>query len=175
MKRVLIATAIVVLCLAGCQEKEPSRDMKLWDIVASVNESQNKAIASLQEQALLQGVELDTATDVNGINLNLLKRVSHLETKEGLFGYNYMDNKARLDNLEFGNNLFVTVAYDPNDAIYKFIPVAGDDWIEQFGDTDDTRMKHTVSELRVVVASVSKRLLALENQNVVVDPNDVKK
>jgi len=52
--------------------------------------------------------------------------------------------------------------YDPNDDIYKFIPPAGDDWIGEFGDSERTRLVHSISELRVVVAQVSARQIALE-------------
>ena len=64
-----------------------------------------------------------------------------------------------------------TESYDSQHAIYKFIPPADRSWTDRFGDTDNTRMKYTVSELRVVVAEQGKRLLALE----LVDPNEVKK
>jgi hypothetical protein len=58
-------------------------------------------------------------------------------------------------------------AYDPNDAIYRYIAPADPSWIEKFGDDERTRLIHSISELRVVVAAQSKRLLALE------DPNEV--
>ncbi len=64
------------------------------------------------------------------------------------------------------------IKYDPDDAIYKFIPAAGDDWIEQFGDTDNTRMKHTVSELRVVVAAQGNMLKAHEARLKALEPAD---
>ena len=86
------------------------------------------------------------------------------------------------------------VIYDSNNPIYKFIPPADDSWIEKFGDNDDTRMKHTISELRVVVAAqgnnlkaFDERLKVLETMNElgvsisaeltsdpVADPNEVK-
>jgi hypothetical protein len=61
------------------------------------------------------------------------------------------------------------LTYDPNDPAYKFIPEAGADWIEKFGNSERTRLLHTISELRVVVAGQNKRLRDLE------DPNGVTK
>lgn len=206
MKRVLIA--IAVLCMAGCDKSEPvaERNTELILRNAELMRDSEKEIldAMVVVQVALKVVRehLNTACDVNGINLNLLKRVSYLETEQSLYGTNWMDNSARLDNLEAGRdpnlmpllkehleiqialrNDFKALAervgeletgsYDPNNAIYKFIPLAGADWIEKFGDSDDTRMKHTISELRVVVADMNRRILAIEKT--VSDPNEVKK
>jgi hypothetical protein len=60
--------------------------------------------------------------------------------------------------------------YDPNDAAYKYIPAAPPDWIEMFGDNERTRLLHTISELRVVVGNIGKRMM-----EPVVDPNEVTK
>lgn len=56
-------------------------------------------------------------------------------------------------------------SYDPNDRAYKFIPEAPDDWIAEFGTSERTRLLHSISELRVVVAAQGKRILALEDPN----------
>ena len=52
--------------------------------------------------------------------------------------------------------------YDPNDPAYKFIPAAPKEWTDKFGDNERTRLIHSISELRVVVAAQSKRILELE-------------
>lgn len=69
------------------------------------------------------------------------------------------------------------LAYDSADGIYKFIPVADKTWTDQFGDNHKTRMVHSQSELRVVVADQGRRLLALTERvtalEPVVDPNTV--
>ncbi len=56
------------------------------------------------------------------------------------------------------------IVYDPNHAIYKFIPLADKSWVDMFGDTDDTRMKHSLSELRVVVAAQGNLIKAHEDR-----------
>jgi len=62
----------------------------------------------------------------------------------------------------------VKAGYNPNDPIYKFINPAPEDWTGQFGDNERTRLLHSISELRVVVAAQGLRILSLE------DPNRVK-
>lgn len=57
-----------------------------------------------------------------------------------------------------------TQNYDPNDPIYRYIPPAESSWIEQFGDNERTRLLHSISEIRVVVAAQSKRLFELESR-----------
>lgn len=68
--------------------------------------------------------------------------------------------------------------YDPNDPAYKFIPPAPKEWRDKFGDTERTRLIHSISELRVVVAEQSKHILALENAlkqaNIIPDSNEGK-
>jgi len=69
--------------------------------------------------------------------------------------------------------------YDPNDPIYKFIPLAGEDWIDRFGDTEKTRLYHAISEIRVVVATQTRAIIELQDlcrrfkpDGLVLDPND---
>jgi hypothetical protein len=57
--------------------------------------------------------------------------------------------------------------YDPNDPAYKYIPEADPTWIEKFGASERTRLLHSISELRFVVAAQGRRIMALE------DPNEV--
>lgn len=77
-------------------------------------------------------------------------------------------------------------SYDPNDPAYKFIPAAPQDWIDRFGDNERTRLLHTISEIRVVVANIGNRLHEEEiadqlgvdgsvelTSDPVVDPNEV--
>jgi hypothetical protein len=59
-------------------------------------------------------------------------------------------------------------SYNPNDLAYKFIPPAPKEWTDQFGDTERTRLIHSISELRIVVANQSRHILALEKK---IDPN----
>lgn len=74
-----------------------------------------------------------------------------------------------------------SVKYDAADPIYKFIPLADKSWTDRFGDTDDTRMKHSMSELRVVVAAQGQQLKALKafvtkiHDPNMFDPNEVTK
>ena len=68
-----------------------------------------------------------------------------------------------------------TEPFDPCDPAYKFIQTnygepnkpkwqaAPDDWIQKFGNNERTALIHSISELRVVVAAQSKRLMALED------------
>jgi hypothetical protein len=73
-------------------------------------------------------------------------------------------------------------SYDPNDPIYKFIPEADPSWIKEFGDNERTRLLHTISELRFVVAMQGKRMMELEQwlktqyglDELYSDPNEVK-
>ena len=190
IRTMVVLVAVALLMTAGCEEKTPPRDMRVWDTLETQNDILQElaeGITFLRDNLTSLETQLKAARDVNGINLNLLKRVSSLETSDGLYGHNYMDNKARLDNLEAGTITThglagkmleaIEPSYDPNDPIYKFIPEAGDDWKKTFGDTDDTRMKHTISEIRVMVAQIGQRLLVLENladPNESVDPNEVK-
>lgn len=55
-----------------------------------------------------------------------------------------------------------TEPFDPCDPAYKFLQAPPKDWAEKFGNNERTALIHAVSELRVVVAAQSKRLLALE-------------
>lgn len=69
-----------------------------------------------------------------------------------------------------------TEPFDPCDPIYKFIQInygepnkpkwqaAPDDWILKFGNNERTMLLHSISELRVVAAAQSKRILALEQK-----------
>ncbi len=59
----------------------------------------------------------------------------------------------------------VDTSYDPNDPIFRYIPPADETWTEQFGDTERTRLIHSISEVRVLLANVSKRLMLLEDPN----------
>ena len=63
------------------------------------------------------------------------------------------------------------VSYDPNDPIYKFIPAAPVEWTDMFGDTERTRLIHSISELRVVTAAQGQMLMELADPNGV-DPNE---
>lgn len=68
-----------------------------------------------------------------------------------------------------------TAPFDPCDPAYKFMVPPPKDWAEKFGNNERTMLIHAVSELRVVVAAQSKRLLALEEwqkKQPVWDPND---
>ena len=60
--------------------------------------------------------------------------------------------------------------YDPNRPEYKFLQPAPKDWTDRFGDTERTCLIHAISELRVVVAAQSRRLLELEKK---LEPNEV--
>jgi hypothetical protein len=60
--------------------------------------------------------------------------------------------------------------YDPNDPAYKYIPEADPTWIEKFGASERTRLLHSISELRFVVAAQGKRLVELENWQEVQPP-----
>jgi len=62
-------------------------------------------------------------------------------------------------------------SYDADNPAYKFIPAAPGEWIERFGDNERTRLLHTISELRVVVADQGRRLIALEKEIDYVDIN----
>jgi len=64
-----------------------------------------------------------------------------------------------------------TESYDPNDGAYKFIPEAPADWREQFGTNERTRLLHSISELRVVVARQGRLLMEMRDPNKV-DPNE---
>jgi len=67
-----------------------------------------------------------------------------------------------------------TDPFDPCDPAYKYMQTnygepntprwqaAPDDWVQRFGDNERTMLLHAVSELRVVAAAQSKRILALE-------------
>ena len=67
-----------------------------------------------------------------------------------------------------------TEPFDPCDPAYKFIQTnfgepnkpkwqaAPDDWILKFGNNERTMLIHSISELRVVVAQQTKRLMVLE-------------
>jgi hypothetical protein len=75
-----------------------------------------------------------------------------------------------------------TATFEPADGIYKFcqtdfgepnkpkLQSAPDDWVKQFGNNERTLLFHTISELRMVVANQSKRIMALEAG----DPNGLK-
>jgi hypothetical protein len=60
------------------------------------------------------------------------------------------------------------IGYDPNDPIYKFIPEAPKDWRDKFGTSERTRLMHSISELRVVVAAQGQILTDLKK-----DPNEI--
>lgn len=67
-----------------------------------------------------------------------------------------------------------TEPFDPCDPAYKFIQTnygepnkpkwqaAPDDWVRKFGNNERTMLIHAVSELRVVVASLSKEVAGLK-------------
>jgi len=67
--------------------------------------------------------------------------------------------------------------YDTSDTIYKFIPEAPQDWIDKFGQSERTRLMHSISELRVVVQEQSKHIIAIESilqkEGIVKDVNDL--
>jgi hypothetical protein len=81
-----------------------------------------------------------------------------------------------------------TAPFDASDGLYKFfqtdfgepnspgkphvakLQAAPDEWIKQFGNNERTALFHTISELRVVVANQSRRIMALEAR----DPNGLK-
>lgn len=63
-------------------------------------------------------------------------------------------------------------SYDQNDGIYKFIPSAPEDWLKLFGDNERTRLLHSISELRVVVANQGRRILELEAKLKPKEPNE---
>jgi len=75
-----------------------------------------------------------------------------------------------------------TAPFDPCDAVYKFLAAPPEDWTVQFGNNERTVLIHAISELRIVVATLSRRLIeleervkALENFNpILCDPNEVK-
>ncbi len=219
----VVLVVVALLMTAGCEtSNSPNEtDSEQDDLIYELKGRLDELYAVLENHYSL----IDAAMDVNGINLNLLKRVSALETEQAISGDKPYDNSARLDDLEAGRDpdlskLWIELedkvefyeeryeavcramesnlevircfkrdldaatappgpndVYDPNNPIYKFIPEAGDDWKKAFGDTDDTRMKHTISEMRVIMAGIGRRLLVLENladPNEVVDPNGVK-
>ena len=162
---VLIATLVVLaFVVCGCEESEPKADRNAELIVLNAD-----AMVSLETNIRNLAKKLNAAADVNGINLNLFKRVSGLETDYDLYGKKWYENHVRLKNLEVG--------YDPNDAIFKFIPEAGDDWLERFGTGERTRLIHTISEIRVVVAAQGNTIKALDARLKALepaDPNEVK-
>ena len=69
-----------------------------------------------------------------------------------------------------------TEQFDGSDPAYKFFQItfgdandpnvqaAPDDWVGQFGDSERTLLLHTISELRVVVASQGRKLMDLESR-----------
>ena len=69
-----------------------------------------------------------------------------------------------------------TEQFDGSDPAYKFfqttfgdandpnVQAAPDDWVGQFGDSERTLLLHTISELRVVVASQGRKLMDLESR-----------
>ena len=64
---------------------------------------------------------------------------------------------------------------DPNDPsfdmAYKFLQMPTKDWTDQFGANERTLLIHALSELRVVVAAQSRRLMDLEERIVVLEPD----
>ena len=60
--------------------------------------------------------------------------------------------------------------YDQNDPAYRFVPAAPDEWKELFGDNERTRLIHSISEMRVVIAAQGGRILELEKR--LADPNE---
>lgn len=72
-----------------------------------------------------------------------------------------------------------TEPFDPCDPAYKFLQPPPKDWSEKFGYNERTALIHAISELRVVVATQGKRLMALEaihkNELTPKDPNEAKR
>ena len=69
--------------------------------------------------------------------------------------------------------------YDPNDVIYQYIPPAPELWRDEFGDNERTRLLHSISEIRTVVANQGGKLREIEkiltsdtDTNTAVEPND---
>jgi hypothetical protein len=106
-----------------------------------------------------------TETQYQGI----LRRLSELETEEGYYWMGHGNWTPRIVANEKAIEYLQNLNYDPNDPIYKFIPEADPSWIKEFGDNERVRLIHSISELRVVVANMGKRLLELEKE-----PNEVK-
>lgn len=52
--------------------------------------------------------------------------------------------------------------YDANDPIYQFIPIPPANWVESFGDNERSRVLHSVSELRLVLATMGRTIITLE-------------
>lgn len=61
--------------------------------------------------------------------------------------------------------------YDARDARYKYIPEAPEEWRVRFGDSERTRVLQSLSEVRVIMDRMSRRIVALEKANEPADPN----
>lgn len=60
--------------------------------------------------------------------------------------------------------VLVGPSYDANDAIYQFIPVPPDNWVDQFGDNERSRVLHSLSELRIVLGTMGRTMITMQTE-----------
>jgi hypothetical protein len=61
-----------------------------------------------------------------------------------------------------GKPVLVGPVYDPNDPIYQWIPIPPDGWVEIHGDNERSRVLHCISEMRLALGTMGRKIIDLE-------------